>query len=143
MPAWTVTIAQTRTIPSKDVAAKVLGRDIAFGRGDYSVTAGDWTTIEGAASVRESLYRRVTSPPRSFPFRPTYGGGVRAQVNAPLDQGNIDQTASRVRSQAKSDQRVREARVTVERRGVGVANVILEATLRQVSQSIAPLEIKV
>jgi hypothetical protein len=134
MPAWTVTTAQTRTIPSKDVAAKVLGRDIAFGRGDYSVTAGDWTTIEGAASVRESLYRRVTSP---------YGGGVRAQVNAPLDQGNIDQTASRVRSQAKSDQRVREARVTIERRGVGVVNVILEATLRQVSQSIAPLEIKV
>lgn len=141
MPSWTVTQPPAAMVPPKDVEAQVLGRDIAFDRGDFIISsARDYATVEGEANVRLSLRRRITSPAGSFVFRPTYGAGLVEQVNRPLDQGTRELTANRVRAQALADARVVDAEAVIDRRGVDVARILLRARLRQIQREPKPLE---
>lgn len=144
MPSWPITQPEPRTVPPKTASAATLGRDIAFAAGNLVVAAnGDYQTVEGEPNVRASLERRLVSPLGSFVFRPTYGAGLRRQVNAPMDAGTLSLTANRARDQAKSDRRVREAIVAVERRGVDQARILVKARLRQVPGELAPIEFQV
>lgn len=93
------------------------GKDVRFDGNDFTITdQADYATVEGIENVRLALYRRLTTRPGEYRYKPNYGAGLGTHAKRKFTKTTRDEMIHRVREQVAQERRVEEIlEVAIER----------------------------
>jgi phage baseplate assembly protein W len=109
------------------------GEDVSLRGGDLTVTTGgDWGTLQGADSARQSVEREAVASPGDMPRRPDWGMGLRDSLMRGAARDVRDRQAAAVRRRLAANPRIQKVDVVdVSQRGdlaPGAVTVTISAT---------------
>lgn len=114
-----------RTAAIDEGTRDLFGYDILFKNGDLPLTrGGDYIRVGGVENLRLAVYRRLTTPPGTYRFRPAYGVGVQAWVKKPKTQANLDALRNACVDNLSQDRRITQVDVSVTTAKVNNVEVV-------------------